>query len=127
MEIKLISSTQNILKTVSTAARVCYSGLSVDKLLSKFSPEDNRKLIKKVTGMGHLSVVEHAAFTFSVPKDLKNELFSIMVEKPYLSVTERETDFIVSLNLRTMKEIQDLFPEFEFTKAIAKYIPDWLF
>ncbi|OMH40665.1 FAD-dependent thymidylate synthase [Desulfurobacterium indicum] len=127
MEIKLISSTQNILKTVSTAARVCYSGLSVDELLSKFSPEDNQKLIKKVTGMGHLSVVEHAVFTFFVSKSLKEELFSIITEKPYLSISHIENGFIVTLNLRTMKELQTLFPEFKFTKAVAEYIPDWLF
>ncbi|WP_456438203.1 FAD-dependent thymidylate synthase [Desulfurobacterium sp.] len=126
MEIKLVSSTQDILKTVSTAARVCYSGLSVDELLSKFSPEDNRKLIKKVAGMGHLSVIEHAVFTFSVPESLKEELLYIMMEKPYLSISHIENGFIVTLNLRTMKELQTLFPEFKFTKAVAEYIPEWL-
>ncbi|WP_457567609.1 FAD-dependent thymidylate synthase [Desulfurobacterium sp.] len=124
--VKLISSTTNILQTVSVAARVCYSGLPIDRLLSEFSTEDNRRLIKKVTGMGHLSVVEHAVFTFTVEESLKDELFSIMMEKPYLSISRTENGFIVTLNLRTMKELQSLFPDFEFTKAISKYIPEWL-
>ncbi|SNR72660.1 FAD-dependent thymidylate synthase [Desulfurobacterium atlanticum] len=124
--IKLISSTEEILKTVSIAARVCYSGSSVDKLIEEFSEEENRKLIKKVTSMGHLSVVEHAVFTFSIPKQLKEELFEILKEKPFLNISEREEDFIVSLNLRTMKELQTLLPDLTFTKEVAKHIPDWL-
>jgi len=124
--IELISCSEEIIKTVATAARVCYSGLPLEKLVDGFSEEENRKLIRKVTSMGHLSVVEHAVFTFSVPKSLKEELFEILKEKPFLNITEREKDFIVSLNLRTMKELQSLFSELTFTKEIAKHIPDWL-
>jgi len=124
--IELVSCSEDILKTVSTAARVCYSGSSVDKLMEGFSEEENRKLIKKVTSMGHLSVVEHAVFTFSVSKNLKEELFKILQEKPFLNITEEKDEFIVSLNLRTMKELKMVFPDFEFTKAVSKHIPDWL-
>lgn len=125
-EIVLLSQTKNMLKVVSTAARVCYSGLPVDKLLSKFTDEDNEKLIKKVVGMGHLSVVEHGVMTFKVPLSYKEEIFQILMEKPFLKVSQREDCFIVTLNLRTMVELINELPDFAFSKKLKRFLPSFL-
>ena len=126
MGISLVAQTKDMLRVVATAARVCYSGLPVDELLSRFSDEDNEKLIKKVVGMGHLSVVEHGVMTFFVPSSFKEELFKVMMEKPFLKITEKEDGFFVTLNLRTMIELINEMPELEFSKELRKFVPDFL-
>ncbi|TCK05346.1 FAD-dependent thymidylate synthase [Phorcysia thermohydrogeniphila] len=126
MGITLLSQTDDMLKVIATAARVCYSGLPLEQLLSRYSEEEDRRLIKKVVGMGHLSVVEHGVMTFKVDDSFKEELFRIMIDKPFLKITETEDGFIVSLNLRTMIELLAEKPELRFTKEISKFLPDFL-
>ncbi len=126
MGVSLISVTENFEKVIATAARVCYSGLPIDKLLTKYSEEENRDLVRRVVGMGHLSVVEHAVFTFKVSPDLKEELFEIMIDKPFLKISQREDCFIVSLNLRTMIELSQEKPSFQFVREVSEYIPEFL-
>ncbi|MEO2069059.1 MAG: FAD-dependent thymidylate synthase [Desulfurobacteriaceae bacterium] len=126
MGITLISQTEDMLKVIATAARVCYSGLPLDELLSKFSEEEDKALIKRVVGMGHLSVVEHASFTFKVDGSFKEELFEIVMDKPFLKISKEGENFIVSLNLRTMLELILEKPNLEFSKEIRKFIPEFL-
>lgn len=126
MAVELLSTTKDYLKVIATAARVCYSGLPVEELLSRYSEEDDRALIERVVRMGHLSVVEHAVFTFRVDKSFKEELFKILMEKPFIRVSERENSFIVSLNLRTAAELLSEMPHLKFTKAIEPFIPDFV-
>ncbi len=124
--VELISKTKDFTKVIATGARVCYSGLPLKELLSRYTEEENEKLIKKVVGMGHLSVVEHGTFTFKVSKELKEELFKIIIDKPYLKISEREDSFIVSLNLRTIIELTEEKPDFKVVKEFKKFIPDFL-
>lgn len=126
MQVELLSATRDYLKVVATAARVCYSGLSVEELLSRYSDEENRSLVERVVGMGHLSVVEHAVFTFKVDRDFKEDLFKILVEKPFIRISEKEDSYIVSLNLRTAAELLTELPQLAFTKAIEPFIPDFV-
>ncbi len=126
MQVELLSTTRDYLKVVATAARVCYSGLSVEELLSRYSEEEDRSLVERVVGMGHLSVVEHAVFTFKVDKGFREDLFRILVEKPFIKVSERDDSFIVSLNLRTAAELLAELPQLAFTKAIEPFIPDFV-
>lgn len=124
--VELLSQTENLTKVIATAARVCYSGLPLKELLSRYSEAEDEELIKRVVGMGHLSVVEHGVLTFRVDKELKEELFEIMMDKPYLKISEREDSFIVSLNLRTIIELTEEKPELRFTKAVKDFLPDYL-
>ncbi len=124
--INLISSTENLVDVISTAARMCYSSLPLEKLLSRYSSEDNERLVRKVAGMGHLSVIEHGVFTFEVPERFRDDIFNILIEKPFLKVTELEDRFIVSLNLRTMVELKSCMGELELVKELSAYIPDFL-
>ncbi|ADY73582.1 hypothetical protein Dester_0943 [Desulfurobacterium thermolithotrophum DSM 11699] len=127
MGIVLLSQTENMLKVIATAARVCYSGLPLKELLSKYSEEEDRKLIERVVGMGHLSVVEHGVMTFKVDSSYKDELFKIMIDKPFLKISDIGNGFIVSLNLRTILELISEKPNLRFTKKISKFLPDFLF
>lgn len=65
MKIKLISHPKDPDKICASAALSCYSEEPASALLEKMSDEKARKSISNIVGMGHLSVIEHANFTYS--------------------------------------------------------------
>ena len=65
MQVKLLSHTPDPEKVVAAAARLCYSASSIDTLLQLESVAAER-LIRKVLGLGHLSVLEHVTCSFGV-------------------------------------------------------------
>ena len=124
--VELLSQTENLIKVIATAARVCYSGLPLKELLTRYSEEEDRELIKRVVSMGHLSVIEHGVLTFRVSGELKEELFEIMVDKPYLKITPKGDYFVVSLNLRTAVELLEEKPHLKFVRGIERFIPEFV-
>ena len=65
-KVKLLQYTPVPENLVSMAAGLCYSQSDLEALEAKVEQRDQTAFIKKVTGMGHLSVIEHAAFTFGI-------------------------------------------------------------
>ncbi len=63
MKVKLIAYTQNAEAVCAAAGKSCYSEKSSMVLIDAPNPE---KVLSKIVGMGHHSVIEHAVFTFSV-------------------------------------------------------------
>ena len=63
MKVKLLAYTQNADAVCAAAGRSCYSEDPAHELLGTGDPE---KSLSRIVGMGHLSVIEHASFTFSV-------------------------------------------------------------
>lgn len=64
MEVDLLQYTDNASKMCGVIARSCYSKSSVKNLMN--SEEDYTDTLKDVVASGHLSVVEHATYTFVV-------------------------------------------------------------
>lgn len=65
MLVQLLSHTEEPQQVVTAAARLCYSASGIDDLLAK-SRLDHEGLLNKVLALGHLSVLEHASFTFGI-------------------------------------------------------------
>jgi thymidylate synthase (FAD) len=66
VKVVLLNYTKNPDKICAAAAQSCYSDKGASELFDSTTDEKAKKMIKKVVGMGHLSVVEHAYFTFSI-------------------------------------------------------------
>jgi thymidylate synthase (FAD) len=66
LKVVLLNYTKNPDQICAAAAQSCYSDKGASELFETTKDEKAKKMIKKVVGMGHLSVVEHAHFTFSV-------------------------------------------------------------
>lgn len=66
MKVTLLNYTKNPDRICAAAAQSCYSEKGASELFDSTTEDRAKKMIKKVVGMGHLSVVEHAHFTFSV-------------------------------------------------------------
>lgn len=65
--VKLISKPQNMLKTIYTACRTCYSAQSpVDMYENDADEEKMLKLIKNVVASGHHSTIEHIQISFAI-------------------------------------------------------------
>ena len=65
MRVQLLTHTPDPEQVVAAAARLCYSEASIAQLL-EHAPEQAPRLLRKVLDMGHLSVLEHASFTFGL-------------------------------------------------------------
>ncbi len=65
MRVKLLSYTPDPLKTIYIAARSCYSSHPPDDIETD-DEEKMEKLIRKIIERGHLSILEHISFTFSI-------------------------------------------------------------
>lgn len=66
MLVTLLTSTPEPEKTVAMAARLCYSDSTIEELERKVAGISYEKFLGKILKMGHLSVLEHASFTFGV-------------------------------------------------------------
>lgn len=63
MKVTLLACTQNADAICAAAGNSCYSGSSSADILGNI---DSEKVLSRIVGMGHHSVIEHAVFTFSV-------------------------------------------------------------
>ncbi|MBI5562322.1 MAG: FAD-dependent thymidylate synthase [Deltaproteobacteria bacterium] len=66
MHVELLNSTPEPEKTVALAAKLCYSDASIRELEAKTTSISYEKFLGKILKMGHLSVLEHASFTFGI-------------------------------------------------------------
>ncbi|MBE5783908.1 MAG: FAD-dependent thymidylate synthase, partial [Clostridiales bacterium] len=66
LQVSLIAHTPNPEKTCALAARTCYSGEEMDALQKLVAEKDQAAFLKRILASGHLSVLEHASFTFAI-------------------------------------------------------------
>lgn len=66
MIVKLLQYTPDPERTCGIAARLCYSPMSLSELTNSLSAAEITRLLKLVISLGHLSVLEHASFTFGI-------------------------------------------------------------
>ncbi len=65
MRVQLLTHTPEPEKVVAAAARLCYSASTIENLMAREQSEQET-LLRKILELGHLSVLEHAVFTFGV-------------------------------------------------------------
>ena len=66
MKVKLLRYTADAELLCGAAALTSTKSGSPSEILEKMSLETAKRIIKRVTGYGHVSVIEHASFTFSI-------------------------------------------------------------
>jgi len=63
MKVTLLACTQNADAICAAAGNSCYSSKPASEIVEDI---DSEKVLSRIVGMGHHSVIEHAVFTFSV-------------------------------------------------------------
>jgi len=66
VKVTLLRHTPEPERTVAMAARLCYSASTIGELEGKVAGSSQEKFLGKILKMGHLSVLEHASFTFGI-------------------------------------------------------------
>ena len=65
--VKLISKPDNILRTIYTACRTCYSAESPSEIYEKATDEEKMlKLVERIISSGHFSTIEHIQVSFAI-------------------------------------------------------------
>lgn len=65
-KVTLLRHTYDAEEIVAMAAKLCYSDADVDDLQEGVQQKDQGKYIKMLVKLGHMSVIEHASFTFGI-------------------------------------------------------------
>ncbi|MBR4360619.1 MAG: FAD-dependent thymidylate synthase [Clostridia bacterium] len=66
LQVVLLAHTPDPEKTCALAARTCYSASEYDDLRALVAEKDQSAFLRRIVASGHLSVLEHASFTFGV-------------------------------------------------------------
>ena len=66
MRVSLLRQTADPEMAVALAARLCYSADGIEQLAGGADAAGAAALIRRIIGLGHLSVLEHAVFSFGV-------------------------------------------------------------
>lgn len=66
LKVTLLAHTPEPEKTCALAARTCYSALDFDGLQALVNEKDQSAFLKRIIASGHVSVLEHASFTFAI-------------------------------------------------------------
>lgn len=66
MKVVLLRHTYDADEIVALGARLCYAQADIETLQERISKKDQGKFIESLMQRGHLSVIEHASFTFAV-------------------------------------------------------------
>lgn len=64
--VKLIAHTLSPEFVIALAGKVCYSGTLMSDLVQETKAKDNTEYIEKLKNLGHMSIFEHATFTFAI-------------------------------------------------------------
>ena len=112
LKVRLIACTPDPEKTCALAARTCYSALDGDGLCEKVDQEDQTAFLNGILASGHLSVLEHASFTFyceGVSRSLLAQLprhriasFSVQSQR-YVSMA-KGFDYIIPPRIKALGE-----------------------
>lgn len=114
VHVTLLAYTPNPEQVVATAARVCYS----DKPISKIYADafKDKEIIRKCRDRGHLSVFEHAVFTFAI-EDVSRALLAQLTRHRIASfsvrsqryVDERDFDYVMPKTVWQTPEAAEIY------------------
>lgn len=96
VEVRLISKPENMLKTVYTACRTCYSADSPLNIYDCDSAQDEEKmlkLIKRVISSGHYSTIEHIQISFAI-NNISRACSHQLVRHRHMSFSQKSQRYV---------------------------------
>ena len=133
--VNLISKPENMIKTIYTACRTCYSAdIPINIYNSTDDEEKMLKLIERVISSGHYSTIEHIQVTFAI-SNVSRACTHQLVRHRHMSFSQKsqryvkekgQFDFIIPPTIERNSELKEKFLDFmgqisklycEFTEA----------
>lgn len=93
MKVKLLGYTPDPELLCGVAASTSTRSGSPSQIYQKMDSETAERIIKRVTGYGHVSVIEHASFTFSV-EDVSRAMTHQLVRHRIASYTQQSQRYV---------------------------------
>lgn len=127
MLVKLLKWTKEPEKTCAIAGRLCYSAVGVEELDKKLDDPKIKDILTKIVKSGHLSVLEHASFTFAIEgvsrallaQLTRHRIASFSVQSQRYVKFKNGIDYVIP---QTIKKNKELLKEYEeFLKSIEKF------
>ncbi len=119
--VKLISKPENMLKTVYTACRTCYSAQSpVEMYENDVDEEKMLKLIRNVVASGHHSTIEHIQVSFAISNVsracthqlVRHRLMSFSQKSQRYVQEKGQFDYIIPPTIDRNPELKEKFISF---------------
>ena len=119
LHVELLAHTPDPEKTCALAARTCYSAMEYDELKELVQEKDQAAFLRRIVASGHLSVLEHASFTFGVSgvsrallaQITRHRIASFSVQSQRYVSLEKGFGYIVPPRIRALGE--EAVAEFE--------------
>jgi len=119
MLVQLLTHTPSPEQAVAAAARLCYSPSSVTELMDRSRAEDQCTFITKIIEMGHLSVLEHASFSFGIEgisracshQLVRHRLASYSQQSQRYVSHEKHFETVTPPDIARQPELKSLFDE----------------
>jgi thymidylate synthase (FAD) len=113
VKVTLLTNTPDPERIAAAASRQCYSKHSATKAYSEFGPEEIRKQLGIILKNGHLSVLEHATFTFAI-EGISRACSHQLVRHRIASYSQQSQRYV------KLKEIEFVIPEKVAADAYSK-------
>lgn len=130
--VNLISKPENMLKTIYTACRTCYSAdIPINIYNSTDDEEKMLKLIERVISSGHYSTIEHIQITFAI-SNVSRACTHQLVRHRHMSFSQKsqryvkekgQFDFIIPPTIDKNSELKEKFVQFmdEISKVYCEF------
>jgi len=93
LKVKLLRYTADAERLCGTAALTTTKSGHPSEIFEEIDPDNAKRIIKKVTGYGHGSVIEHASFTFSI-EDASRAMTHQLVRHRIASYTQQSQRYV---------------------------------
>lgn len=120
-EVKLISKPNNLLKTIYTACRTCYSADTPINIYDTADDEEKMlKLISRVISSGHYSTIEHIQISFAI-SNVSRACTHQLVRHRHMSFSQKsqryvkekgQFDYIIPPTIEKNSELKEKFEQF---------------
>ncbi len=130
--VHLISKPENMLKTVYTACRTCYSADTPFNIYNSTDDEEKMlKLIERVISSGHYSTIEHIQVTFAI-SNVSRACTHQLVRHRHMSFSQKsqryvkekgQFDYLIPPTIERNKELKEKFVNFmgEISKLYCEF------
>ena len=112
MYVKLVSYTKDAELVCALACKLCYSPYGLKQLQKNLDKSKIGSFLKKIIASGHLSVIEHAAFSFMLEgisractHQLVRHRIASYSQKSQRYVDEKQMEYITPQTIKHNKEL----------------------
>ena len=129
-QVRLISKPENMLKTIYTACRTCYSADSPLNIYDCDSAQDEEKMLKlisRVVSSGHYSTIEHIQVSFAI-SNISRACSHQLVRHRHMSFSQKSQRYVKEkgqfdyLTPNTIEKDEELNKKFdEFMSKVSEF------